>query len=399
MTERWRIIGKNVFVTFFALRIVCNAAAEGGTGLEITVEKPFTIAKSDGPQTWGHWCFPVLQKTACGDLLLSFNTGEDAFLATQAGTNLYRSTDGGHTWKPAEGWKSRSVSKRVREAYIRYNGKAPSDAVGGGCLGGLAGFCNLSDGTCVSFLYHTMRGEKPDWYVDSRWSSRDGGRTWRGPEDADFFVPGNALNEQGKGQAIWQRSVQLKNGDLVTVAHTLFAGDAKLRVIALGSSDKGRKWRYLTTVANNQKLDTEGFTEPIICQTAQGSLICLMRTEGGRPMYQAFSSDGGKTWASPAPAGVNGVAPDMHLLSSGVLACSYGRPGVNIMFSAEGTGNRWTNHTSIFTGRSTGYTSFAEISPGRLLLIFDALNFQDAPGGGPVNCIRGVYIDISKVGK
>ena len=86
----------------------------------------------------------------------------------------------------------------------------------------------------------------------------------------------------------------------------------------------------------------------------------------------------------------------MHLLSNGVLACSYGRPGVNIMFSLDGTGNGWTKHTAIFSGNSTSYTSFAEVAPGRLLLIFDARAFQDAPGAKPANCIRGVFIDVAR---
>ena len=387
------------YITILVLLVHHSVTAQTGGELKIAVGQPFTIAKSEQHRSWGYWCFPVLQKCANGDLLLSFNTGEDAFLSTQVGTNLYRSVDGGRTWKPAQGWENRSVSPRVRESYLRYNQKAPADAVGGGCLGGLAGFCNLADGTCVSFLYHTMRSEGADAFVDSMWKSEDGGRNWLGPVDVNFHVPGNALNEQGKGQAIWQRSVRLKNGNLVTVAHTLFAEDKKLRVIAMGSSDKGMNWRYLATVANNQALDTEGFTEPVLCQNAHGDLICLMRTEGGRPMYQSFSHDGGETWTPPKQAGVNGVAPDMHLLSCGVLACSYGRPGVNIMFSTDGTGNDWVNHTSIFTGSSSGYTSFAEVSPGRILLIFDSINFQDADGASPANCIRGVYIEVSKTAK
>lgn len=121
-------------------------------------------------------------------------------------------------------------------------------------------------------------------------------------------------------------------------------------------------------------------------------------------LQQSFSTDGGKTWTRPNQAGVEGVAPDMHLLSSGVLACSYGRPGVNIMFSTDGTGNQWSHHTSIFSGvtgvnattdKSTCNTSFAEVAPGRLLFIFDVINFQETPEAKRANCIRGVYIDVA----
>jgi hypothetical protein len=129
-----------------------------------------------------------------------------------------------------------------------------------------------------------------------------------------------------------------------------------------------------------------------------------MRTEGAM-MQQSFSDDGGKTWTPSASTGVEGVAPELHLLSNGVLACSYGRPGVNIMFSPDGAGNQWSHQTRIFSGvtavnskadQSTCYTSFAEISPARLLLVYDTIRFQDFSGAKPANCIRGVFIDLKR---
>ena len=193
-------------------------------------------------------------------------------------------------------------------------------------------------------FYETMRAQSPAVFVGSIWTSPDGGKTWQKPVDVEFAVPGNVQDSLGRGPAVWHRAVQLTNGNLVTVAHTLFAGQSKLRVIALGSSNKGRSWGYLAAVAYDPNIDTEGFTEPILCQTATGSLMCFMRTDGGYPMYQSFSNDGGNTWTQASQAGVDGVAPDMRLLSNGVLACSYGRPGVNIrLFSPDGSGNGWTN--------------------------------------------------------
>ena len=242
-----------------------------------------------------------------------------------------------------------------------------------------------------------MRGDAPERFVNSMWSSQDGGTTWQGPTDVALTVPGMNQDSLGRGQAIWHRAVLLRSGDLVTVAHTLFEGDKKLRVIALGSLDEGKTWRHLGTVAHDETINTEGFTEPILCKTTGDALICLMRTEGDQPMYQSYSHDGGKTWSPLEKTGVLGVAPDMQLLSSGVLACSYGRPNVNIMFSADGTGQRWSAHTKIFGGDSSCYTSFEEVSPGRLLYVFDSLNFRDSPVAKPANCIRGVYINVERV--
>src|SRR5436190_1577269 len=252
--------------------------AQGAGELKISVGQPFTIAKSEQHLTWGYWNHPVLQKCANGDLLLAFSTGEDAFMASQAGTNFYRSVDHGKTWTPEQPWNNGSLSPRLRESFLRFTKKAPLEGVGGGDKGGLSSFCNLADGSCISFFYHTMRGEAPDTFLDSMWTSPDGGKTWKGPVDVEFTVPGVVQDPLGRGPALWRSSVQLPNGDLVTVAHTLFAGDTKIRVIALGSSDKGHKWRYLATVAYDPKIRTEGFTEPIICKTAKGNLICFIRT-------------------------------------------------------------------------------------------------------------------------
>ena len=48
-------------------------------------------------------------------------------------------------------------------------------------------------------------------------------------------------------------------------------------------------------------------------------------------------------------------------------------------------------------GGSCSYTSFEEVSPGRLLYVFSTLKFRDAPGAELANCIRGVYIDVERV--
>jgi hypothetical protein len=388
----------------FASFCIALSGRPAEPGLKISVGKPFTITKGEQHLTWGYWNHPVVQKCANGDLLLGFSTGEDAFIASQTGPNLYRSVDRGQTWKAEPPWGRGVVSSRLTESFLRHVKRTPAQAIGGGDKGSLSSFCNLAGGRCISFFYHTMRGETPDLFLNSKWTSLDGGKTWQGPMDVEFRIPGVHNDSLGRGPALWRASVQLTNSRLVTVAHALFAGETKLRVIALGSSDNGDHWRYLATVAYDPKIRTEGFTEPMVCHTSQRRLICMMRTEGAM-MQQSFSDDNGNTWTVPASAGVEGVAPDMHLLSNGVLACSYGRPGVNIMFSTDGTGNHWSNHTKIFSGvtavsstadKSTCYTSFAEVSPGRLLLIFDTINFRDAPEAKPANCIRACYIDVGK---
>ena len=132
----------------------------------------------------------------------------------------------------------------------------------------------------------------------------------------------------------------------------------------------------------------------MIEKLANGDLLIVMRTEGYRPLMQSRSSNGGSTWTPPQPTGVAGVAPDVRLLSNRVLACSYGRPGNNLMFSADGTGRTWTHHTSIFDGSSSGYTSFVEIEPGAILLVYDAIGERVKGTEDRINRIRGVRVEV-----
>ena len=75
-----------------------------------------------------------------------------------------------------------------------------------------------------------------------------------------------------------------------------------------------------------------------------------------RYMGEAWSLDDGKTWTPPVSTGFRGVAPHLRLLSNGLLACTFGRPGpVTIMFSAD-EGKKWVGTHPIFGGKSTRYS-------------------------------------------
>jgi hypothetical protein len=77
----------------------------------------------------------------------------------------------------------------------------------------------------------------------------------------------------------------------------------KTRVMLARSADKGQHWKYVSTVAVDPKVGTEGFGEPVICRISKGPsagrLICLMRT--GRELYESESDDDGVTWSPARP--------------------------------------------------------------------------------------------------
>jgi len=116
-------------------------------------------------------------------------------------------------------------------------------------------------------------------------------------------------------------------------------------------------------------------------------------------MHAVRSSDGGKSWTAPVKLAsyTASVFPDLVLMSNGMLACSFGRPGCHLMFSVNGKGEQWTERATIFEGPSTCYTAIREVAPGKLLYVHDVV-----PAGwkklasGQFNEIRGVFVTVMK---
>jgi hypothetical protein len=165
--------------------------------------------------------------------------------------------------------------------------------------------------------------------------------------------------------------VEMDNGDLLASMYGGFKGDQRRRCILMKSTDSGHSWRYFSTITHNP-LATPFFGEPAVIRTGPSSLFTTMRISNAIPMYQCTSSDGGRTWTTPRPNGAASVDPQLAMTDDGILVCSYGRPGVYVMFSADGKGETWSGHTMIYQGPTTGYTALAKTGPNTVLLAHDA---------------------------
>ena len=126
-------------------------------------------------------------------------------------------------------------------------------------------------------------------------------------------------------------------------------------------------------------MGSEGPNEAGLVRLPDSRLFCIFRTGNGDYMGGTWSSDDGKTWSPPISTGFKGVAPHLRLMSNGLLVCTFGRPGVTVMFSPD-EGKSWAAVTPIFKGKSTGYTDVIEVGPGKLFVVYDSL----PPGGNPV---------------
>ena len=367
--------------------------------LKILVEEPRVVSRSEGH----HWFPHTLLKLKDGKLLLGFSIcpdrGPTEDLVYGNPHVVFKSMDGGSNW--------------FLQRYVR----TMSDP--------WLGF-PLDDGTILAYggVYLKPSGET----VVMSWRSCDDGETFEGPGESPISFPedvglvGVRDREPLKvfGRASFggfgdSGTIPLENGDLLSTAGAMFEGDVNNRVCIVRSTDRGATWCYVSTVACDPEIPGEGFDENSLARFSNGELLCIMRTGSGRPMYQSRSTDQGETWSKPIPAGVVGVAPKLVLMSNGVLACSYGRVrplkegevfmtrwmerggrpyfsvGDEIMFSVDG-GRTWTNHTSIYDGPSTGYTSMVEVRPGELLYAYDVLGF----GWTRKNSIVVVNIEVER---
>ena len=188
------------------------------------------------------------------------------------------------------------------------------------------GALQLRDGTILALDTYIMPGERPDEGVGQLYTSTDEWQTLQGPKDVTFELPGvefhGSTDDGGRphaAQRLHRRILELPNGDLLTTIYGWMKGDKtpatyapkmmKTRVMLARSSDRGQHWRFVSTVAVDPNIGTEGFGEPVIVRVSRGPnagrLICLMRT--GRNLYEAVSDDEGVTWSPARPLVIAGL--------------------------------------------------------------------------------------------
>jgi BNR repeat-like domain len=183
----------------------------------------------------------------------------------------------------------------------------------------------------------------------------------------------------------WGPILSSRDGSLITPVYYTPARDPRYyRLGLIRSDDNGKTWHAVSIMAAVRPgakpwpgMGKEGPCEAGMVRLADGRLFAMFRTGSDGFIGAVWSSDDGHTWTSPVSLPYKGVALRVRLLSNGVLACSTGRPGpVVLMFSMDGTGKTWSHVTPIFAGKSTHYTDFVELEPGKLLVVYDNVPFD-----------------------
>lgn len=206
----------------------------------------------------------------------------------------------------------------------------------------------------------------------------------------------------------WGAIVDGPGGEWLTTLYYMTHRDPRQRrLVLIRSTDEGRSWEEYGLVAALQPneapwpwMGKEGPNEAALVRLSKDRLYCLFRTGGDGYMGEAWSVDDGKTWSAPVSSGFKGVAPHLRLMSDGLLACTYGRPGpVTIMFSSD-EGKTWTKTTPIFDGVSTHYTDLIEVEPGKLLVVYDSTPYgwKAIPSSdtSSKNAVYGTFVEVRR---
>lgn len=73
---------------------------------------------------------------------------------------------------------------------------------------------------------------------------------------------------------------------------------------------------------------------------------------------------------------------------------------MTIMFDIDGSGKHWSHVTPIYSGMSTRYNDFVEISPGKLLLVYDSVPYgwKLIPDSDTISkeTVYGSFIQVSR---
>jgi hypothetical protein len=245
--------------------------------------------------------------------------------------------------------------------------------------------------------------------------SVDHGKTFR-EEKVRLSIPEGTggTGDDGKhypGPLADHAVVQCRDGALLLVMYGHFKTDTvlcpafppewklyKYRTWVMRSTDRGKTWDYLATVAYDPQVGCESFCEGDLLTLPSGAILCFMRTGGIppqyiTPLYLSESADDGKTWSPPRAIADRGVLPNACRMQSGVLAVTYGRPDNWVAFSLD-EGKTWVGHTCIYQGPTSSYNCVEEVAPGKLLVLYDRQGL-DADGNSSSGAV-GQFITVTR---
>ncbi len=362
-------------------------------GYSLSDEKLITTTGTIIPQALGF---------ANGNMLVCYNMGNDAYFSP---FGAHRSRDGGETWEPAEcplnqisAMGSIGPDRAIfLDQYLWKVGPGEYAVFANDTHDAGATFTGPRLATfhlegAIDQHYRPRPEEDPDYFYE--------------PAVPDFYAPVTSKHGSIIGGHIFGRVVRLPDNALCVSAYIKMEGnetrkkdpgdyvsprldgtapeaeeevlDSSLLFI---SHDEGQNWEHISTIGKIQpgkpfdggQLYSEGFNETGLSTTSDGKLYALMRHGSYMLLWRAISADGGKSWSDLQAFNYPGVAPSLALLPNGILAAVWGRPGLTVGFSLDGTGTHWDLLVGIMHDGipSQKYGWLVPTGENRLMLFYD----------------------------
>jgi len=301
--------------------------------------------------------WPTITRTITGELLAVFSGDREEHVCPWGKTHLVRSSDDGETW---------SAPEIIRDS--------PLDDRDAGIIETARGTLLVSWFSATSFESNsdyrdygaTLIAQTREQYLGN-WvlRSEDGGRTWGEPIRVNASAP--------------HGPVQLRDGRI------LYLGVGRLNderaIVAEESTDDGRTWDVIGTVAHPPKTAHRGLGEPHLAETTSGKLVGLFRVGGHdmseRFLYQADSNDGGRTWTPARVTPMLGFPPHLTRLRDNQLLVVYGRrlaPFGQRARLSDDEGVTWDAGTErvvqLAPNDDLGYPASAQLADGSIVTVY-----------------------------
>lgn len=327
------------------------------------------------------------------------------------------SRDGGRSWQRWAYPPPQDESEALKTGRGSYWDQVTTTAQLGPTIEGAA--AALRDGTVLMLDWVGRGPDEQGWFEGRLWESGDDLATLAGPVPWRVHLPQAKAGRDDGGHpfravCIHRTLLELPEGELLATAYGWFHGDEtpvgyrpemwKTRSFLLRSGDRGRSWRFVSTIAVDPTVGEEGFNEPALVRVSRGPragrLVCHLRTgSNDYPIYQATSDDGGATWTPARSLGIHGVDPDLIETSDGRLVGVVGRRNWKDenrhlrryqVIVSEDAGESWQVAASwgvepyAGTQAMTSYAGLCQVEPGRVLVVYDI-----GAWGQPVRYVAG----------
>ena len=375
---------------------------EGNNIGEIILSEPVLVAMAEQEEDWGFFQFPSIAVAADGTLIVSWQMKADSHVAYGKFSNReatpMMSKDGGKTWLPQD------------RNYHAIN-KGYNVLMSDGTLLEISTPSSKNINTYKDFpkVAVAESGNRSFYKVNSlpddfkgvylQYTDKHNNRKiiHAKLEDSELL----RYSVDGVMPVVWWGGIkQISDNTLISGVYPARYLREDGKTISSGvsfykSTDRGESWNVIGKILFNPdgiaEIIGEGeYTEPDYEILADNTFICVMRSGSASPMYKSFSYDNGNTWSTPQPFTPNGVKPRVLLLKNGILVLASGRPGIQLRFSFDGSGNDWTDPIDMIPfvkdgdkfirDISCGYASIIEADDNSFYLVYSDFTTKNENG-------------------